>query len=63
VAQLPSGDEDIVYELLDLRVACLGVEQDFTDEVDQTLDFESVTLLLSFHYDGGTHYLSSRRDV
>jgi hypothetical protein len=63
VPQLPPGDEDSEYELLDLRVACLGVGQDFTNEVDQTLDFKSMTLLLSFHYDGGTHYLSSGRDV
>jgi hypothetical protein len=63
VAQLPPGDEDNVQELLDLWVACLGVGQDFTDEVDQTLDFESLTLLLPFHYDCGTHYLSSGRDV
>jgi hypothetical protein len=58
VAQLPPGDEDSVQELLDLWVACLGVGQDFTNEVDQTLDFEAVTLLLLFHHDGGTYYLS-----
>jgi hypothetical protein len=40
----------------------LGVGQDFTDEVDRTLDFESMTLLRSFHYDSGTHYLCSGRD-
>jgi hypothetical protein len=63
VAQLPPGDEDDVKELLDLCVMCLGVEQDFTDEVDQTLDSESVTFLLPFHYDGSTHYLSSGCDI
>jgi hypothetical protein len=63
VAQLPSADEDGIQELLDLWVTCLGVGQDFTDEVDRTLDFESMTFLLPFHYDGGTHYLSSGRDV
>jgi hypothetical protein len=41
----------------------LGIGQDFADEVDQTLDFESVTFLLPFHYDSGTHYLSSGRDI
>jgi hypothetical protein len=34
VAQLYPGDEDSIQELLDLRVVCLGVRQDFTDEVD-----------------------------
>jgi hypothetical protein len=63
VVQLPPGDEDSIQDLLDLWVACLGVRQDFTDEVDWMLDLEGVTLLLSFHYDGGTHYLSSGRDV
>jgi hypothetical protein len=63
VAQLPPGDEDNVQELLDLWVACRGVKQDFTDEVDRTLDFEGVTHLMLFHYDGDTHYLSSGRDV
>jgi hypothetical protein len=46
-----------------LRVACLGVGQVFTDEVDRMLDFGSVTLLLLFYYDGDTHYMSSGRDV
>jgi hypothetical protein len=63
VAQLSPGDEDSVQELLDMWVACLGVGQDFTDEVDRTLNFKSLTLLLSFHYGGGTHYLSSGRDI
>jgi hypothetical protein len=63
VAQLSLGDEDSIQEFLDLWVACLGVKQDFADEVDQTLDFESVVLLLLFHYDGGTHYLSSGHDA
>jgi hypothetical protein len=63
VAQLPLGDEDSVQELLDLWVACLGVRQDFTDEIDWTLDFEGVTFLLPFHFDGGTHYLSSGSNV
>jgi hypothetical protein len=63
VAQLPPGDEDSVQELLDLWVACLAVRQDFTDEVDWTLDFEGVTFFLSFHYDGGTYYLGSSYDI
>jgi hypothetical protein len=46
-----------------LRVACLGVGQDFTDEVDQTLDLEGVTLLLPFHYDNDTHHLSGGHDI
>jgi hypothetical protein len=62
-SQLSPGDEDSVQELLDLRVACLGVRQDFTDEVDWTLNLEGVALLLPFHHDGGTHYLSSGYDV
>jgi hypothetical protein len=63
VAHPPSGDEDSVQELLDLWVACLGVGQDFTDEVDWTLDFEGVTFLLPFHYNGGTYNLSNGRDI
>jgi predicted GNAT family N-acyltransferase len=63
VVQLSSDDEDSLQELLDLRVACFGVEQDFTNEVDRTLDLEGVALLLPFHHDGGTHYLSSGCDV
>jgi hypothetical protein len=63
VAQLPPGDEDNVQELLDLWIACLGVRQDFIDEIDWTLHFEGMTLLLSFHYDGDTHYLSGGHDV
>jgi hypothetical protein len=57
------GDKDSIQELLDLRVAHLGVRQDFTDEVDWTLDLEGVTLLLPFHYDGDTHRLSGGHDV
>jgi hypothetical protein len=63
VAQLPLGDEDGIQELLDLWVMRLSVEQDIADEVDRTLNFESMTFLLLFHYDGGTHYLSSDRDI
>jgi hypothetical protein len=63
VAQLPPSDEDNIQKLLDLWVACLGVGQDFTDEVYWTLDFEGMIFLLPFHYYGGTHYLSSARDV
>jgi hypothetical protein len=63
VAQLSSGDEDNIQELLDLRVACLGVRQDFTNEVDWTLDLEGMTLLLPFHYNDGTHHLSGGHDV
>jgi hypothetical protein len=57
------GDEDNVQELLDLWASCLGLIQDFTDEIDWMLDFKGMTFLLPFHYDGGTHYLSSGRDV
>jgi hypothetical protein len=63
VVQLSLGEEDGVQELLDLRVVHLGVGQDFTDEVDRTLHFEGVTLLLSFHHDGGTHHLSRGCDI
>jgi hypothetical protein len=63
VAQLSPGDEDSIQELLDLRVACLGVRQDFTDEADWTSDLEVMTLLLPFYYDGGTHRLSSGCNV
>jgi hypothetical protein len=63
VAQLSSSDEDSVQELLDVWVVCLGVGQDFADEVDRTLDFEGMTLLLPLYYDGGTHHLSSGRNV
>jgi hypothetical protein len=63
VAQLFLSDKDSIQELLDLRVARLGVKQDFTDEVDRTLDLEGMTLLLPFHHDGGTHHLSSGHDI
>jgi hypothetical protein len=63
VALLSSGNEDSVQEFLDLGVACLGVGQDFTDEVKRTLDLEGVPLLLLFHHDGGTHHLGGGRDV
>jgi hypothetical protein len=48
---------------LDLGVACLGVRKDFTDEVDQALDFEGMALLLPFHRNGGTHHLGSGHNV
>jgi hypothetical protein len=63
VAQLSPGDEDNVQELLDLRVTCLGVGQNITNEVDQTLDLEGVAFLLQFHHDGGTHHLSGGCNV
>jgi hypothetical protein len=61
VALLSSGNEDSVQEFLDLGVACLGVRQDFADEVKRTLDLEGVPLLLLFHHDGGTHHLGGGR--
>jgi hypothetical protein len=63
VAQLSPGNEDSIQELLDLGVACLGVGQDFTDEVDQTLDLEGMALLLPFYHNSGAHHLISGRDI
>ena len=39
VMQLPPSDQDSVQELLDLGVASLGIEQDFTNKVYEMLLF------------------------
>jgi hypothetical protein len=50
VVQFSLGDEDGVEELLDLGVAGLGVRQDLTDEVHETLYFEGMPLFLSLDH-------------
>ena len=57
VTQLPLGDKDGVYELLDLRVVGLGIGQDLTNEVHGTLYFESVSLFFPLYHQGGPDYL------
>jgi hypothetical protein len=38
VMQLPGGDEDCLYQLVDLHVPGLCLMEDLTDVVHQTLD-------------------------
>ena len=63
MTQLPLGDQDGVKELLDLRVASLGVEQDLINEVYGVLHFEGVSLFLPLYHQGGTDHLCGVRYV
>ena len=58
MAQLPLGDQDGVKELLDLGVACLGVEQDFTNEVHGVLNLEGMSLFSPLYNQGDADHLS-----
>ena len=63
MAQLPLGDQDGVWELLDLGVACLGVGQDFANEVHGALYLEGVSLFSSFYNPGGADHLCRSYDI
>ena len=63
MVQLPLGDQDGIKELLDQGVACLGVGQDFANEVHEALYLEGVSLFSLFYNQGGTDHLSHSCDV
>jgi hypothetical protein len=63
VAKLAPHEDHRVQQLLDLRVACLGVGQDFADLVDRPLDRQGVPLLGTLYYDYGTDHLGGRGHV
>ena len=56
----PSGyDEDGVQQLLHLWVACVGLAEYFTDEVNRSLHLVDVTWLVSFDDQGSANHMSS----
>jgi hypothetical protein len=63
VPELPLTDEHSVEELLDLRVADLGVGEDFADEVHGPLHSMCVPFFLSFDHDGSANRERCRCDV
>ena len=63
MVQLPLGDQDGIKELLDLGVACLGVGQDFSNEVYGALYLEGMSLFSLFYNQGGADHLSCSCDV
>jgi len=46
-----------------LWVACLGLAEYFTDEVNQSLHLVDVTRLISFDDQDGTHHIGGGGDV
>jgi hypothetical protein len=63
VAKLAPCEDHRIQQLLDLRVACLGDGQDFTDVVDRPLDRQGVPFLRALHYDYGADHLGGRGHV
>ena len=63
MAQLPLGDQDGIKELLNLGVACLGVGQDFANELHGAPYLEGMSLFSPFYNQGGTDHLSRSYDV
>jgi hypothetical protein len=52
-----------VQQLLNLRVACLGVGQDFADVVHRPLDRQGVPFLRALYHDYGADHLGGRVHV
>jgi hypothetical protein len=63
VSQLPPRQDHRVQQLLNLRVADLGLGQYLTDEVNRPLDGQSMPFFLSLNHDRGADHLSGSGDV
>ena len=63
VTQLAPSQDYRVQQFLDMRIPCLGLGQHFADVVHRPLDKQSMTLLLSFHYDHRADHLDRRSYV
>jgi hypothetical protein len=63
VAQLAPREDHRVQQLLDLRVAHLGVRQDLADVIDRLLDRQGVPFLRALHYDHSADNLGGRGHV
>jgi hypothetical protein len=63
VAELPPREDHCVEQLLDLRVARLGLGQDFADVGHRPLDRQGVPFLRSLYHDDGADHLSGCSDV
>jgi len=61
--QLRLGNQDGVQELLDLRVASLGVKQYLANKVYEALHFEGVSLFLLLYHQGGADQLCGGHNV
>jgi hypothetical protein len=63
VAELAPREDHRIQQLLDLRVARLGVGQDFADVIDRPLDWQGVPFLRALHHDYGADHLGGRGHV
>ena len=63
VPELPSFDENRIEQLLHLGVACLGLAEYFTDEVNQSLHLVDMTRLVSLDDQDGAHHVGGGGDV
>jgi hypothetical protein len=63
VLQLPPRQNHRVQQLLNLRVADLGLRQYLTDEVDRPLDGQCMPFFSSLNHDRGADHLSGSSDV
>jgi hypothetical protein len=63
VSQLPPSQDHSVEQFLDMWISGFGLGQDFTDEIDWSLDQECMPLLLSLNDDGRADHLVGRRNV
>jgi hypothetical protein len=60
VAEFAPREDHCVKQLPDLRVARLGLRQDFADVVHRPLDWQGVPLLRALYYDDGANHLGGR---
>jgi hypothetical protein len=57
VAEFAPREDHRIQQLLDLRVARLGVRQDLADVVDWPLDWQGVPFLRALYHDNGADHL------
>jgi hypothetical protein len=63
VSQLPPCQNHRAQQLLDLRVADLGLGEHLADEVDWPLNGQCMPLFLPLDHNRGANHLSGRGDV
>jgi hypothetical protein len=63
VAELAPREDYRIQQLLDLRVARLGIGQDLADVIDRPLYRQGVPFLRALHDDHGADHLGGRGHV
>ena len=63
VTQLASSQDYSIDQFLDVGVACFGLGEYFADEVDRSLDGQSMPLFLPLDYYGRADHLGRYGDV